>query len=267
MSSRIRVAHPEKLVVTGGADDEKAYLLIKRRLAKGGGLDAATELSAAQLAVLARLNKSLEDAINDSRETELPASVPVIYSELGVVTKPKRRSSSTRRKDDVPDAVEGEGTMKKEAKDSQVIMEKRDDNKAISKRRNSVNKLEKSPIAIVENVRRNGTITLQSATEAAEALRQRLSSSSSSSAAAAAGGWGGEGGRGGIATDGRSNPVSSSQSSGESLSPLPRIRYLQKQLRLQDEVLKTSKSGSIEKANAEAKKTSLAEELATLLRH
>jgi len=264
VSSRIRVAHPEKLVVTGGADDEKAYLLIKRRLAKGGGLDAATELSAAQLAVLARLNKSLEDAINDSRETELPASVPVIYSELGVVTKPKRRSSSTRRKDDVPDAVEGEGTMRKEAKDSQVIMEKRDDNKAISKRRNSVNKLEKSPIAIVENVRRNGTITLQSATEAAEALRQRLSSSSS---AAAAGGWGGEGGRGGIATDGRSNPVSSSQSSGESLSPLPRIRYLQKQLRLQDEVLKTSKSGSIEKANAEAKKNSLAEELATLLRH
>jgi len=266
VSSRIRVAHPEKLVVTGGADDEKAYLLIKRRLAKGGGLDAATELSAAQLAVLARLNKSLEDAINDSRETELPASVPVIYSELGVVTKPKRRSSSTRRKDDVPDAVEGEGTMRKEAKDSQVIMEKRDDNKAISKRRNSVNKLEKSPIAIVENVRRNGTITLQSATEAAEALRQRLSSSSSSSSAAA-GGWGGEGGRGGIATDGRSYPVSSSQSSGESLSPLPRIRFLQKQLRLQDEVLKTSKSGSIEKANAEAKKTSLAEELATLLRH
>jgi hypothetical protein len=263
VSSRIRVAHPEKLVVTGGADDEKAYLLIKRRLAKGGGLDAATELSAAQLAVLARLNKSLEDAVNDARETELPASVPVIYSELGVVTKPKRRSSSTRRKDDVPDAVEGEGTMKKEAKDSQVIMEKRDDNKAISKRRNSVNKLEKSPIAIVENVRRNGTITLQSATEAAEALRQRLSSSS----AAAAGGRGGEGGRGGIATDGRSYPVSSSQSSGESLSPLPRIRYLQKQLRLQDEVLKTSKSGSIENANAEAKKTSLAEELATLLRH
>lgn len=262
MSSRIRVAHPEKLVVTGGADDEKAYLLIKRRLAKGGGLDAATELSAAQLAVLARLNKSLEDAVNDARETELPASVPVIYSELGVVTKPKRRSSSSRRKDDVPDAVEGEGTMRKEAKDSQVIMEKRDDNKAISKRRNSVNKLEKSPIAIVENVRRNGTITLQSATEAAEALRQRLSSS-----AAAAGGGGGEGGRGGIATDERSNPLSSSQSSGESLSPLPRIRYLQKQLRLQDEVLKTSKRGSIEKANAEAKKTSLAEELATLLRH
>jgi hypothetical protein len=262
VSSRIRVAHPEKLVVTGGADDEKAYLLIKRRLAKGGGLDAATELSAAQLAVLARLNKSLEDAVNDARETELPASVPVIYSELGVVTKPKRRSSSSRRKDDVPDAVEGEGTMRKEAKDSQVIMEKRDDNKAISKRRNSVNKLEKSPIAIVENVRRNGTITLQSATEAAEALRQRLSSS-----AAAAGGGGGEGGRGGIATDERSNPLSSSQSSGESLSPLPRIRYLQKQLRLQDEVLKTSKRGSIEKANAEAKKTSLAEELATLLRH
>ncbi len=57
------------------------------------------------------------------------------------------------------------------------------------------------------------------------------------------------------------------ESSATQLSPSLRIRSLQKQLRLQDEVLKASKSESIEKANAEAKRAALTEELATLLRN
>ena len=123
--------------------------------------------------------------------------------------------------------------------------------------------------------------TVPSASEAAEALRLRLAASAGGGGVSAGGGAAAAAG-GGMSDGGRSNHARGAsrdkplptearhaniESSATQLSPSVRIRILQKQLRLQDEVLKASKSESIEKANAEAKRAALTEELATLLRN
>lgn len=261
-SPKIRIAHPEKLTLKGGADDEKAYVLIKRRLARGGGLDAAKELSDAQLAVLVRLNKSLEEALDEAGRTEFPEAAPVIYSELGVVTRARRRSSTQKRISVMTNAIEDEKTRKDVTSKDRA-------------KKTKAGKLESPSLAIIEDPKRRGMATVPSASEAAEALRLRL-------AASAGGGGGVSAAGGGMSDGGRSSHArgtsrdkllpteahhTSIESSATQLSPSVRIRSLQKQLRLQDEVIKASKNESIEKANAEVKRAALTEELATLLRN
>ena len=264
-SPKIRIAHPEKLTLKGGADDEKAYVLIKRRLARGGGLDAAKELSDAQLAVLVRLNKSLEEALDEAGRTEFPEAAPVIYSELGVVTRARRRSSTSQKRISVmTDAIEDEKTRKDVTSKDRA-------------KKTKAGKLESPSLAIIEDPKRRGMATVPSASEAAEALRLRLAASAGGGgggAAAAAGGGMSDGGRSSHARGASRDKLlpieahhTSIESSATHLSPSVRIRSLQKQLRLQDEVLKASKSESIEQANAEAKRAALTEELATLLRN
>jgi hypothetical protein len=143
-------------------------------------------------------------------------------------------------------------------------------------------KLESSPLAIIEDPKRRGMATVPSASEAAEALRLRLAASAGGGGGVSAGGGAAAAAGGGMSDGGRSNHAKGAsrdkplptearhaniESSATQLSPSVRIRILQKQLRLQDEVLKASKSESIEKANAEAKRAALTEELATLLRN
>lgn len=268
---KIRIAHPEKLTLKGGADDEKAYVLIKRRLARGGGLDAAKELSAAQLAVLVRLNKSIDEALDEAGRTEFPEAVPVIYSELGVVTRARRRSSTSQKRISVMTDAIGIDETRKDA----VISKDR-------AKKTKAGKLESSPLAIIEDPKRRGMATVPSASEAAEALRLRLAASAGGGGGVSAGGGAAAAAGGGMSDGGRSNHAKGAsrdkplptearhaniESSATQLSPSVRIRILQKQLRLQDEVLKASKSESIEKANAEAKRAALTEELATLLRN
>ena len=270
-SPKIRIAHPEKLTLKGGADDEKAYVLIKRRLARGGGLDAAKELSDAQLAVLVRLNKSLQEAIDEAGRTEFPEAAPVIYSELGVVTRARRRSSTSQRISVMTDTIEDEKTRKDVTSKDRA-------------KKTKAGKLESPSLVIIEDPKRRGMATVPSASEAAEALRLRLAAASAGGggggvsagggAAAAAGGGMSDGGRSSHARGASRDKLlpteahhTNIESSATQLSPSLRIRSLQKQLRLQDEVLKASKSESIEKANAEAKRAALTEELATLLRN
>ena len=269
-SPKIRIAHPEKLTLKGGADDEKAYVLIKRRLARGGGLDAAKELSDAQLAVLVRLNKSLQEALDEAGRTEFPEAAPVIYSELGVVTRARRRSSTSQRISVMTDTIEDEKTRKDVTSKDRA-------------KKTKAGKLESPSLAIIEDPKRRGMATVPSASEAAEALRLRLAASAGGGGGVSAGGGGAAAAAGGGMSDGgRSSHArgasrdkllpteahhTSIESSVTQLSPSVRIRSLQKQLRLQDEVIKASKSESIEKANAEVKRAALTEELATLLRN
>jgi hypothetical protein len=254
LATTSRVAHPEKLVISGGADDAKAYVLIKRRLAN----DASTLLSSAQFAVLSRLGKSLQDAVQESRETNLVSSVPVIYSELGIVSKGRRRSSIKAASDILEDKTK-KASKNEDLKMSSHQSEKRDDNTTSRKKNVSISEI---PITVTSSSETHlATRSYRRASQAAAELRLRLALAGGDSG-------GGESGKNISKGEGERRVVVESSvktsTTGTPTSPALRIRSLQKQFRLIEETVRTSKNSS-EKADAEAKKATIATELASLL--
>jgi hypothetical protein len=254
LATTSRVAHPEKLVISGGADDAKAYVLIKRRLAN----DASTLLSSAQFAVLSRLGKSIQDAVQESRETDLATSVPVIYSELGIVSKGRRRSSIKAASDILEDKTKKASKNEDLKTTTHQQSDKRDDNTTSRKKNISISEIPNITVTSSSV----GTRSYRRASQAAAELRLRL--------ALAGGGDSGDSGSGKNISKGEGerrvvveSSVKTSTTSSPT-SPALRIRSLQKQFRLIEETVRTSKNSS-EKADAEAKKATIANELASLL--
>lgn len=208
--------------------------------------------------VLSRLGKSIHDAVQESRETDLVTSVPVIYSELGIVSKGRRRSSIKAASDILEDKTKKASKNEDLKTTTHQQSDKRDDNTTSRKKNISISEIPNITVTSSSV----GTRSYRRASQAAAELRLRL--------ALAGGGDSGDSGSGKNISKGEGerrvvveSSVKTSTTSSPT-SPALRIRSLQKQFRLIEETVRTSKNSS-EKADAEAKKATIANELASLL--